>query len=138
MQGLLSFHISGRAGTGAGRKREESKGQVRQRAGGRWRWGSRAALWGQPRGQEGEALFLQGWGGRGRLSTLLHPSGLGRPCFHQLLGSPEGSGVCGGLSSLPALSGPLQPPTDPHLLCRRGKGLEIRGLAVSAKREMFS
>lgn len=30
------------------------------------------------------------------------------------------------------------PRRDPHLLCRRGKGLEIRGLAVSAKEKQFS
>lgn len=35
-----------------------------------------------------------------------------------------------------ALSSP--PPWDHHLLCRRGKVLEIRGLAVSAKEKQFS
>lgn len=37
----------------------------------------------------------------------------------------------------PALPSPA-PRGDHHLLCRTGKGLEIRGLAVSAKEKQFS
>lgn len=93
-----------------------------------------------PVGRKGRPCSCRA-GGRGRLLTLLHPPGLGLPLPPPAAGSAwEASGACGGLSSLPALSRPLQPPPrrDPHLLCRRGKGLEIRGLAVSAKEKQFS
>lgn len=73
-------------------------------------------------GRKGRPCFCRAGGGRGRLSTLLHPPGLGRPLLPPAAGSAwEGSGVCGGLSSCPALSGPLQPP-DGTLTYSVGEG----------------
>ena len=73
-------------------------------------------------GRKGRPCFCRAAGGRSRLSTLLHPPGLGRPLPPTAAGSAwEGSGVCGGLSSLPALSRPLQPP-DGTLTYSVGEG----------------
>lgn len=101
----------------------------------------------------GRSVFLQGWGTEAAASVgslprspsqRLHPPGLGTPpALLAALSAWEGgprSGALGPLSSFPARPRPLQPPPpwDHHLLCRRGKVLEIRGLAVSAKEKQFS
>lgn len=95
-------------------------------------------------------MFLPGLGegSRGRLPPgqgsapsppKLHPPGAGSSsCLHQLcLGECPNSMWSAEFIPCPVSPSPAHR-RDHDLLCRRGKVLEIRGLAVSAKEKQFS
>lgn len=118
--------------------REEDGAQRRKRGGG---WLTRAAM--------GRSGFLQGWGSASSPIPSPPPAGWALLCSASCLpvclgGRPKAR--CSGEALravaprfLPCPASPSPaPPRDPHLLCRRGKVLEIRGLAVSAKEKQFS
>lgn len=128
------------------RRRGRKKGYKGERGGG---W--------LTRGRNGEFCVPTGLGAIGgctvRVCLVPHPNSsthLGwasllpcsLPCLpgreaqgQMLWGGPESRGHS--VHSLPCLA-LASPPWGPHLLCRRGKVLEIRGLAVSAKEKQFS